>query len=187
MNEKSNLDSDSDSDEYVDLSKQIDDKAENIYQFALYENELILKHIGKCNIAPDIIIMENFGPNSNLSLYNCVYSESELKSDLETNQNNLNLFFPLVKLIKINNLNANTNIGETECLDISCIAVNLLKGSKEFENIFECKLEQNQILIREWELCWIENKHNEPNVKIVKLEKNITKENMIEKVLELGL
>ena len=105
MNEKSNLDSDSD--EYVDLSEQINDNTENIYQFALSENQLILKHIGKCNVVPDIIIMEKFGPDSNLNLYNCVYSKTELKlnmnekidlelesdTEAEASKNNLNLFF----------------------------------------------------------------------------------------------
>jgi len=116
-----NLDSDSesDSDEYIDLSSYVGDNLKHMFQFHLIDKKLLIKHIGKSSDTPDIIIMENFGPESNMSLYNCVYSHDELESiktestnddniiitnvnelnvnEFEDNLTHLKLFFPIVK------------------------------------------------------------------------------------------
>jgi hypothetical protein len=158
-NENANLnldsDSDSDSDEYVDLSSNIESKSEDIYQFLVVENKLELKHIGKFTKAPDIIIKENFGPNSNMNLFSCVYTFSEIttKSD--------ELFFPLVKLVVKNEIN----------IIITCIAIKLIKPVM-IENS-----------INEWDLYWLENKSDTEHIKMCKIEKNINSTNIIEKLI----
>lgn len=171
--------SESDHDEYIDLSSKLTDNSEHIFQFNISNNTLVLKNIGKCNVAPDIIIMENFGPESNLSLYNCVYTYTELIELSKNNDtseeisNSVNgeisncdneLFFPLVKLIGARNNN----------FDISCIAVKLTQSL-----VFD-------IEIGDWELYWVENKHDQEHIKTFKLEKNINPSNIIEKLIELS-
>ena len=74
-----NLDYNSDSDEYIDISSKIQDNTEHIFQFQLDNEKLFLKYIGKSSTIPDIIIKENFGQESNMSLYNCIYSYNELE------------------------------------------------------------------------------------------------------------
>jgi hypothetical protein len=146
---------DSDSDEYVDLSSNIESASEDIYQFAVSEDKLELKHIGKFTKAPDIIINEKFGPESNMSLYSCVYTHGELtiKSD--------ELFFPLVKLI----------VDSESKVVITCIAIKLTKPI------------QIDKPIEEWELYWLENKSDLEHIKMCKIEKNINPTNIIEKLI----
>lgn len=185
-NTNTNIDcDDTDSDEYVDLSSSVESNSENIYQFSLNNEHLMLKHIGKCNVAPDIIIMENFGPNSNLNLYNCVYASSELDTliksiDVNTNENQREtneLFFPLVKLIKSHN----------EQFDIACVAVKLLSGIDGFVRTDNSNLIQTDVNLNNWELCFVEYKHDDLDVKIIYLDKNINPSNMIEKIIELSV
>lgn len=149
-------DSDSDSDEYIDLSANLELGSESIYQFVINENKLELKYIGKFTKAPDIIIKEKFGPDSNMSLYSCVYTFDELtktKSD--------ELFFPLVKLITQKEFN----------IIITCIAIKL-------NNIID--INKN---IEDWELYWLENKSDLEHIKMCKIEKNINPSNIIEKLI----
>ena len=145
---------DSDSDEYVDLSSNLDSESEDIYQFIINDDKLELKHIGKFTKAPDIIIKENFGPESNMNLFSCVYTFGELttKSD--------ELFFPLVKLVVKNVTN----------IVITCIAIKLT-------NI------QVDKPINEWDLYWLENKSDLEHIKMCKIEKNINSTNIIEKLI----
>jgi hypothetical protein len=154
-NFESNFDSDSDSDEYIDLSSNIETKSEDIYQFVIDDDKLKLTHIGKFTKAPDIIIKEKFGPDSNMNLYSCVYTYDELinKSD--------ELFFPLVKLVVKNKSN----------IIITCIVIKLKK------------LVMIENFIDEWELYWIENKFDLEHIKICKIEKNINSTNIIEKLI----
>ena len=182
------MDTDSDSDDYIDLSTSIEENAENIYQFVVQNEILELKHIGKCNIAPDIILMENFGPDSNLNLYNCVYTQNELVDAIETNFQNL--MYPLVKLI----------ITKNDNFDIVCIGVKIFDSIKNINALLNLNNKQNEqneqnelnepnkpIIIDGWELCFVENKHNEPDIKTAILEKNINASNIIEKIIELGI
>ena len=146
---------DSDSDEYIDLSSNLESKSENIYQFIINDDKLDLKHIGKFTKAPDIIIKENFGPESNMNLFSCVYTFGELtiKSD--------ELFFPLVKLVVKNKSN----------IIITCIAIkltNYIQVDKPINN---------------WELYWLENKSNLEHIKMCNIEKNINPTNIIEKLI----
>jgi len=146
---------DSDSDEYIDLSSNIESTSEDIYQFLVNEDKLELKHIGKFTKAPDIIINEKFGPESNMSLYSCVYTHGELtiKSD--------ELFFPLVKLVVKNEIN----------IVITCIAIKLTKPVV-IENSID-----------EWDLYWLENKSDLEHIKMCRIEKNINPTNIIEKLI----
>ena len=158
INEVANLDLDldSDSDEYIDLSTNLELGLESIYQFIINENKLELKYIGKFTKAPDIIIKEKFGLDSNMSLYSCVYTFDELtktKSD--------ELFFPLVKLITQNKSN----------IVITCIAIKLI-------NIID--INKN---IEDWELYWLENKSDSEHIKMCKIEKNINSSNIVENLI----
>ena len=163
INNINNSNSDSDSDDYIDLSTNIETNSEHIFQFNLNDNILILKHIGKCTKAPDIIIKENFGPESNMSLYNCVYTHNELILK-DSNE----LFFPLVKLIIGNNI-------DNQVIITTCIAIKL------YQPIVFDKLIDN------WDLYWVKNKSNEEYIKTFKLEKNINLSNMVEKIIEFSM
>ena len=70
----------SDSDKYVDLEeiiKEQDKDKNNIYQIQLSSDEMMIKLVGKEFYVPDVIIMENFGPDNKLSLYSCLYEEND--------------------------------------------------------------------------------------------------------------
>lgn len=191
----SNSDPDSDSDEYIDLSNYVENDLKHMFQFHLMDEKLLIKHIGKSSDTPDIIIMENFGPESNMSLYNCVYSHDELeiiKTDLSkdndiilTNEDkhiekedrfgdrledelsHLKLFFPIVKLII--KPNQETNV-------ISCIAIKLNQ-----EIVYEKE-------ITEWDLYWIEySSLNKETFKTKKIEKNINPKNILENLIKLSV
>lgn len=165
-NNLDNSDNNSDSDEYIDLSSQIEDTTSNIFQFHLNSISLNLKFIGKSSYAPDIIIKENFGPDGNLSLYNCVYTQEELDNML-TNSNEL--FFPLVKLIKKEYIN------NEELRIISSIAVKINQEIKY----------QTEIL--EWELYWVQNYQSDDYIKSIKLDKDINQENILEKLIQFSI
>lgn len=194
-NSNSDPDSDSDSDEYIDLSNYVENDLKHMFQFHLMDEKLSIKHIGKSSDTPDIIIMENFGPESNMSLYNCVYSHDELeiiKTDLSkdndiilTNEDkhiekedrfgdrledelsHLKLFFPIVKLII--KPNQETNV-------ISCIAIKLNQ-----EIVYEKE-------ITEWDLYWIEySSLNKETFKTKKIEKNINPKNILENLIKLSV
>lgn len=130
--------------------------------------------------------MENFGPKTNMSLYNCLYSHNELESitkiKLETQddnkkiiQTNLNnkdknleqskLFFPIIKLV----------VKESDNTIISSIAVKL-----EQEIVFDSK-------INEWSLYWVSNSNKSDYIKTLKLEKNINSTNILEKIIHYSL
>jgi hypothetical protein len=191
MNIDKNIDIDSDSDEYIDLSNNIKDNLKHIFQFHLFDNKLLIKYIGKSSIIPDIIIMENFGSESNMCLYNCVYSHEELelkskseyiiesefeykleKNDIEydnidnNNENKTSMLYPIIKLV----------IKKHGKYSISSIAI---------------KLNQNIIYekeIKEWELYFIENDIlNKDCIKTKKIEKNINPSNILEKLIKLSL
>jgi hypothetical protein len=180
----------SDSDEYIDLSNIAEEEAEHIFQFHLNFDKLILKHIGKSTHTPDIIIKENFGPNSNMFLYNCVYSLTELeiyKEHMNTNNDNndynklgLGLFLPIIKLIikqEIQN-DVNTN-------DINADNVN-----RYIVSSFAIKLNEDikyNVEFTDWELYWVENINSDEYIKTLKIDKNINPSNIIEKLIEASL
>ncbi len=159
-----------DSDEYIDLSCQVEIK--NIYQFHLTNNKLIIKCIGKSSNAADIIIKENFGPKSNMSIYNCIYLEDEL--DYLNDKTNTtkpidldNLFYPIVKLIIKHDETTYT---------ISTIAIKLNQ-----KIIYEHE-------INEWELYCIKySSLNKEIYKSKKIEKNINADNILENLIELSI
>ena len=193
-NINSDSDSDSDSDEYVDLSSKVIDDTEHIFQFHLNNNEVKLKYIGKSSFAPDIIIIENFGPESNMSIYNCVYSHVELESAKEEfesgkeefesgkeeleNDNNIelsNLFFPIIKLVVQNKIKNDENQEQLNEFIISSIAIKL-NQKIEYEKQIEL-----------WELYWVQNIQSDNFIKTKKIEKNINSTNIIEKLIEYSL
>ena len=156
-------DTDSDNSEYIDLTEYTTSQTTNIYQFHIDNNKLILRCIGKSSHAPDMIIKENFGPNLNLSLYNCLFTDNELKS-VESN----NLFFPLIKLINMDKVNNSYNV-------ITSLAVKInqeLKYDSEIDS---------------WELYYVEDEISDPNIKTYLLEKNINLTNIVEKIIEYSI
>lgn len=174
-----NSNTDTDSDEYIDLSEYIEDNLKHIFQFQINNEILVLKYIGKSSDTPDIIIMENFGPNSNMCLYNCVYSHEELESvkkpepisesndklDKSNNLEQLELFFPIIKLV----------VKEQDNIIISSIAIRL-----EQEIIFDN-------VINEWKLYWVSNSNTSEYIKTLKLEKDINSTNILEQIIKLSL
>jgi len=186
FNSDNNIDNDSDidSDEYVDLSDYVEDNLKHIFQFQINNEKLSLKYIGKSSDTPDIIIMENFGPESNMSLYNCVYSHEELKlikkaetnhdskiiiqikrDNVDDNLDQLRLFFPIIKLV----------VKESDNTIISSIAIKL-----EQEIVFDG-------IINEWSLYWVSNSNNSEYIKTLKLEKNINPTNILEHIIHHSL
>lgn len=177
--------SDSDSDEYVDLSEYIEDNLKHIFQFHINNEKLFLKYIGKSSDTPDIIIMENFGPEKNMCLYNCVYSHDELESIKKSETNpyddkiiiqvksngqadnleQLKLFFPIIKLV----------VKESDNTIISSIAIKL-----EQEIVF------NDV-INKWSLYWVSNSNKSEYIKTLKLEKNINPTNILEQIIHYSL
>lgn len=156
------LESKTDSDEYIDLSYKVNENIKQIFQFQLFDEKLIIKYIGKSSETPDIIIAENFGPDKNFSLYNCVYS----KDEFEINKNKVDklaLYYPIVKLV----------IKKVNCEIISCIAIKL-------EQEIEYEKE-----IKEWCLYWVENSNNSEYIKTLKLKKDINQSNILEKIINL--
>ena len=204
VNTESNTDidthTDTSSDEYVDLSNMVEQESEHIFQFHINLDNLVLKYIGKSSHAPDVIIKENFGPDSNMSLYNCVYSHSELESakneynlenkkELNNNYYNQddktpielsNLFFPIIKLIEQKNKQVNESNEPNEPNEqvefmISSFAVKLNSGLDYEKDISK------------WELYWVKNTQSEEFIKVVKIDKNINPLNIIEKLIEMSL
>lgn len=191
-NLETDINSDTDSDEYVDLSNCAKDDLKHIFQFHLMNEKLLIKYIGKSSDTPDIIIKENFGPESNMFLYNCVYSHDELEESKNynlnesieqkkpfdnfknikniTNFDDLGLFFPIIKLVVKNTSNNIDNYA------ISSIAIKLNQEIKYDEEI------------KEWELFWVENSSsNKEFFKTKKLEKNINPTNILENLIKLSL
>jgi len=163
---------DSDLDDYIDIRDKIQENYENLFQFNLNNNKLTLKHIGKCSEIPDIIIKENFGPYSNMSLYSCIYSYNEIKSS--------NLICPLIKLI-INNNSINKNMIIISYISVKIIQPIIININDITSNI------NNEIIINDWELYFIENIFNIENKKYYKLDKNINPSNIIEKIIKLTI
>jgi len=191
MNTNSNLNSDdliyssdsekSNNSDYMDLREQIDSESKNIYQFHIENNKLELKHIGKSSHVPEIIIKENFGPESNLSLYNCVFAQEELESYGQDN-----LFFPLIKLININlnpnpnTTNPNINSDQTKLNQepqtiITSLAVKINQDLKYNEEIID------------WELYFVENNNSDNFIKTCKLDKDINHLNIVEKIIQYSI
>ena len=162
-------DNSSDSDEYIDvdeiISRDLNNKLD-IYQIQLYDNNIIIKNIGKEDYAPDIIIKENFGPNNSYSLYSCIYTEEELfKIDLINNDT----FFPIIKLgVKQDEENITTY----------SIAV-------KFNNVSVLK-EQVEQEITDFNVFLVYNKKNEEKINVQHLDKNINSGNIVETLIVLS-
>lgn len=180
LNDSNNSD---DSDDYVDLADKAKENLKHIFQFHLNNEKLFVKYIGKSSDPPDIIIMENFGPDKNLSLYNCVYSHDELESvnksvkngviNINENENEnenmnfdqLELFFPIVKLV----------VKDKDNITISSIAIKL-----EQEIVYEKEIDN-------WSLYWVENLNTSEFIKTLKLKKDINPRNILEKIVHYSL
>lgn len=133
--------------------------------------------------------MENFGPDSNMSLYNCVYSHEELESvkkneaglelGLELgldeksiiqidpdeqfdNLEQLRLFFPIIKLV----------VKEQENIIISSIAVKI-----EQEIVYDMEID-------EWSLHWVSNSNISDYIQTLKLDKNINPGNILKGIIQ---
>lgn len=152
------MDSDeNNNEEFICLDDFIDNNIMKIYQLQINNNELIIKHIANGSKIPDIIIKENFGKNNNLNLYNCLYAQEDL------NNINSDLFIPIIKLI------------------------NQTENNKEFYSIsikFQIStiIQFNKIL-NDFELYFTYG-NDDKIFNYYKIEKNIHKANIIEKLLE---
>ncbi len=161
-----NLNSDSSSDEFIDIEEILErnnQKKLDIYQIQINDDKLNLKVIGKEFFAPDVIIKENFGPDKNMSLYSCVYTDEELFENLTCNQ----IFFPLVKLV------INCSPDDITTFSIAVLFNNL----HNLENISPDD-------ITDFMLYLVYNKKNNERVHTKELEKNINSDNIIEKLIE---
>lgn len=154
------------SDEYIDLEdiiKEQDKDKNNIYQIQIDNNEMIIKLVGKEFYVPDVIIMENFGPDDKLSLYSCLYEESDFNLNTESGlQESKDFFHPLIKLVERGSENSFT---------IYSIVV------KFKELIFDTK-------VSDFELFVVFNKYEDDFIYTNPIEKNIDPKNIIEKILE---
>lgn len=165
-NSDSNSNANSDSDEYVDLEEIINEQNKdknNIYQIQIFDNELIIKLVGKEFYVPDVIIQENFGPDNKLSLYSCLYDEDDFELGKEDENKDLveEFFHPLIKLVE----------RESDSFSIYSFAV-------KFKNLV---LNEK---FNDFELYIVHNKKDNDFVHTQLIEKNINSQNIIEKILE---
>ena len=174
-NSNSNSDSDSDPDKYINLEEYVktqilDEEIKNIYQIQLNNDILIIKKISEHYVSPDIIIKENFGSNSEFSLYSCVYMEKELE------QNNNQIYYPLIKLVeKIIN-------GKDEKQEqIITYSIGI-----KFSNPFDLEQNKNKEII-DFKVFLIANKRSNENVYTKEIIKDINQFNIIEKLISYVL
>lgn len=164
--ESAQVESESDSEKYIDLEdiiKEQDKDKSNIYQIQINNNEMIIKLVGKEFYVPDVIIMENFGPEDKLSLYSCLYEEDDFNLNTESGlQESKDFFHPLIKLIE-------------KGVDNSFTIYSIVVKFKEL--IFDTK-------ITDFELFVVFNKYEDDFVYTNSIEKNVDSKNIIEKILE---
>ena len=169
-----NLDTKSNSsEEYVDVDEIFNyqnnqnnqNKIKNIYQFQISNTKLFIKHISQNYILPDIIIRENFGPESKYNLYSCVYSEDEL---INLSSNN-DIFYPLIKFVE---KDSNQNIFKTWSIAV--------KFNNQIELISSLDKEINL-----FDLYIVSNTKNNPKIFYQIIKKDIDQNNIIEKLIDL--
>jgi hypothetical protein len=161
--DNSNTDTDTDSDageDYINVEDLMAKSVENIYQLQINNNILIIKLIGTGSQPPDMIIKENFGLQNKMSLYSCLYGETELTELTKSNKENSNLYIPIVKLI---------NQLDNEIYSISVNINQLDIGIQQTED-FDIYFTYGQIA--------------NPHFNFKKLDKNINPSNIVEMVLE---
>ena len=150
---------DSDDDTYIDINDILKAELKKIYQIQVNNESLIIKHIGIGSNVPDMIIKENFGKNNNLSLYNCVYMESEI--DFLQSEINNNKFLPIVKLVE--KIESKNNI-----YSLSVKANDLFVFNESYTNFN----------------LYLTYSLSDDYINHIELEKNINSLNIIEKMLE---
>jgi hypothetical protein len=160
-NSNNNSDSNSDSDsDYINIENLMEKSVENIYQIQINNQNLIIKLIGTGSQPPDMIIKENFGIGNKMSLYSCLYGETELTKLKNSNKENVNLYIPIVKLI--NQLDN----------EIYSISVNI--------NNFDNTMQQTE----DFDIYFTYGKISNQQFNFKKLDKNINPSNIVEIVLE---
>ena len=158
--DNSDSDSESDSENYINVEDLIAKSVENIYQLQINNNILTIKLIGTGSQPPDMIIKENFGIQNKMSLYSCLYGETELTELTKSNRENANLYIPIIKLI--NQLD----------MEIYSISVNI--------NQFDITVKETEDFDIYFTYAQIAN----PHFNYIKLDKNINPSNIVEMVLE---
>lgn len=207
MNSNSDSDTDTDSDDYIDLSTCVENNLKHMFQFHLINEKLLIKHIGKSSDTPDIIIMENFGPELNMSLYNCVYSHDELESIKNTKLSVINEEEEEEEEVgeaeaeeagegeaeSFISLDEN-NLDNLEYLKLFFPIIKLIvKNDSDNYTITSIAIKLCQEIVYEkeieqWELYWIENSSsNKEYIKTKKIEKNINPSNILENLVKLSL
>ena len=160
------------SEEFIDINKiyryqNNQEEIKNIYQFQICYDKLIIKHVSQNYILPDIIIKENFGPNSEYSLYSCVYSDEELKNLFL----NTDIFYPLIKIIK-KDLNLNTIITWSIAIKFTI----LIKLDEILNKDLNC-----------FELYLVSNTKDDLKINYQQIIKYINQDNIIEKLITYSI
>lgn len=137
----------------------------NIYQIQLSFEKIIIKHISQNQVSPDIIIRENFGPNSKYNLYSCVYSEDELENFIKKD-----IFFPLIKLVEKDSVQ---NIKKIWSI---AVQFNYLSNSNLKDII-----NKNS---NEFKLFIVSNEKNNQKINYKLINKDIDQHNIVEKLIE---
>lgn len=170
-NNSDNSDSSDNPEEYINLEELIQEQMKgveikNIYQIQVSNEKLKISHISKHQISPDIIIQENFGPESQYSLYSCVYQQEELE------KNNDSIYYPLVKLVELYKKN---ELNQEKIITYS-IAV-------KFNNQFNLESNLNKEL-DDFKLFIVANEKNKENIYTNEIPKDISQSNILEKLIE---
>jgi hypothetical protein len=166
-----NSDNSDNSSDYLNLEELIQEQMKgieikNIYQIQITNEKLLISHISKNQISPDIIIQENFGPESQYSLYSCVYIQDELE------KNNDSIYYPLVKLVELYKKN---ELNQEKIITYS-IAV-------KFNNQFNLESNVNKEL-DDFKIFIVANEKNKENIYTNEIPKDITQLNILEKLIE---
>lgn len=148
------------SEEFINIDDYL--KEHVIFQVQLENENVFIKKIGKSKTSDYIEIFKNMGLDKNISLYSVVYTKDELKECMNTGG-----MFDLLKLYEIDDNNyMTTNL---------CVLIR--------ENIFEKELDN--YVTNNFDIYLIsELKNNEHKFVTEIKEKNLNKNNMIEKILQ---
>jgi hypothetical protein len=165
-----NSDNSDDETQYINIDEKFKEGLKKIYQIQINNSKLQIKLVGLASETPDMIIKENFGINSNLNLYNCVYSNEEI--DFLFKEIHEDKFIPIIKLI------------EKKQTDIKKSSENIYTLSVKFSDKIFLDLPIDFFDI------YLTYTTGEKYIEYLKLEKEINPSNIIEifleKLIELG-
>ncbi|AYV79965.1 MAG: hypothetical protein Gaeavirus3_19 [Gaeavirus sp.] len=161
-----------DDETFVDVDDYIRDNTCDIYQFQMNCLDLVVRHIGVGSDVPDVIIQENFGLGGQCSMYNCVYKLTELDSMIDK-------FFPIIKLVHV----------DKELKTVYCIGVKINIHIGFNENISDFNVYFMYSVLasskrNEHDDGAEDEEFHDVQFEYIDLDKNINRDNIIEKLLE---